>query len=323
MKKIGFDLQGGDNNTDEALKALGEFLKTSSFPIVLYVLEDFEVPKAIASKVEIKVCKQLVLHTDGLIEMRRKKDSTMSVAMADLVAGKIDGLLSAGASGPLVASSYLVSKSINDKIRPAFAPFYIGFDRKLRLLIDAGANVEPDLEQLIAFAKMGSLYYATLENEPKPKVGLLNIGVESKKGTPLHQQTHQALLNQDEINFVGNIEPDKVMSENIDVLLSDGFSGNILLKAYEGAFNEIRALMKREANESKAVKAGLFFAKSVYNKLSDLSKHEKIGGAIVLGINHLVIKVHGSADFQQFLGALKIMEHLIDKNLIGKIKESI
>ncbi len=322
MKKIGFDLQGGDNNTEEALKALGEFLKVSKAPVVLYVLEDFKVPSDIASKVEIKVCKQLVLHTDGLMEMRRKKDSTMAVAMNDLVEGKIAGLLSAGASGPLVASSYLVSKPINDKLRPAFAPFYVGFDNRLRLLIDAGANIEPDVEQMIAFAKMGSLYYSALENKTNPQVGLLNIGEEAKKGTDLHQQTYKQ-LEAEQINFVGNIEPNKILSEDFDVLLSDGFSGNILLKAYEGAFSEIRALMKREAKQSLAVKTGLFFAKGVYNKLSGLSKHEKIGGAIVLGVNHLVIKVHGSADFQQFLGALKIMEYLIDKNLIEKIKESI
>ena len=323
MAKIGFDIQGGDGNEIEALNGLKNFINNSNQEdqIVVYLLDDFKYIDELKklSNVELVFCTEKINHDDSVMVIRRKKDSTLIKSLQDLKDKKIDGLISSGPSGPLVSASYLILRPISDKLRPAFSATIVGFDGKIRFLLDVGANSDSTLDQMLGFAKMGNQYSKNILNVENPKVGLLNIGKESKKGSELYKQVHQELINSS-YNFIGNIEPNLILDADYDVLVMDGFNGNILLKSYEGAFLALKNLMKEMSIDSKRVKYGLGIAKPLYDKFTNFTKNEYVGAAIVLGLNEIVIKVHGSADSVQFEAAFNILKTAIKNDLINKIK---
>ncbi len=320
--KIGFDLQGGDSNYSEPLSGLTKFINLdTNTKIVVYLTKDFDFPEELAKKVDLVYCEELVKHDDSVLDIRRKKDSTLIKGLNDLNEGLIDGLISAGASGPLMAGSYLTIKTFDKSIRPAFAPLFMGFDKRIRILLDAGANVEVDAQQLMQFAIMGGTYASLINNIDKPKIGLLNIGKEAKKGTKIHQESYKLLMNNEEINFIGNIEANDIIIADYDVLVSDGFSGNILLKSYEGALKQTKEFLKSFSQNSPMAKVGLLFGKKMFKEMETLQTDERLGAAIVLGLNKPVIKIHGDGDRNQFFNSFKIMENIIKTDLINKIKE--
>ncbi len=324
MLKIGFDIQGGDGSIDDAFLGLKKYIETNSdIYINVYLTEEYELIEDLKRlpNVELIYCKELINHDDSMLEIRRKKESTLVTAMNDLRDGKIEGLISAGASGPLVTAGYLILKPITKLLKPAFSANVVGPDRRFRLLLDVGANIDVSAENLLGFAYMGKQYFSSVLGEANPKIGLLNVGKESKKGTELYQHAHKLLSDNEEINFVGNIEPNEVLTAEYDILVMDGFSGNVLLKSYEGAFRIVKDLMKETSKSSTKVKIGLGLAKPLYERFKELTDNEYTGAATVFGLSKPLIKVHGSADSIQFKAAFNILEKVINDKFVDKLHD--
>ena len=267
----------------------------------------------------------VTMEDDPSTATRRKKDSSMTVALNRLRDGEGDAVVSAGSTGALLTGATLIVKRVRGIRRAAMAPVLPAGEHGV-MLIDCGANVECTAEYLLQFAYMGSFYARKLMGCEKPRVGLLNVGTEDTKGGELQHQAFALLKKAGEegrIRFIGNVEGTDVFSGAVDVAVCDGFTGNVLLKGTEGV---IKYMMK-------ALK-GVFYA-STKNKLAaavlknDLAAMKKsldvseIGGTALVGISKPVIKAHGSSDAASFFAAIRQAKRFAESGLIGDIEENI
>ncbi len=319
-KIISFDVSSGDKGSEEAIKASIDFLeKNSDWKIIAFSNDEIKLKKQ-PNNLEIIYCKEKILQTDSALEIRRKKDSTLIRAINSVLEGKSSAVLSAAASGPLVTAGYLLFKTI-EGIKPAFSIIASNIFGKLIIFLDVGANIGADSETLNKYAIMGSLFAKVMNISETPKVKLLNIGSEEKKGTQLQVDAFKLLTENKAINFKGNIEANQLLSDNnVDVIVTEAFSGNIALKSYEGASEEFKNMIKESMNESFKDKIGFFLTKKFIKKMKQ-STNDEAGGAVVLGLNHLLIKAHGRSDSKLFFNSLNDTKKLIESNLIDEIKK--
>lgn len=257
---------------------------------------------------------------EPVLAIRKKKDSSIVIGMKYLADDQADGIISAGSTGALLAAGLFIAKKIKGIDRAPIATL-IPTKEQPFLLIDAGANVDSSPELLNQFALMGSVYMEKALGIENPKVSLLNIGAEEGKGNSLYKNAFELLRNNKEINFTGNIEPRDLPFGNLDVVVADGFDGNVFLKTYEGTSSMIMSLLKENmsqinnlevANEVKKVLLGTF-SKFDYSKL---------GGAPLLGLEKPVFKAHGISNYQAIFGATKQIKNFIDNEVIKTIKNN-
>jgi len=257
--------------------------------------------------------------------VREKKDASMTVGLRLLKEGRGDAFVSAGSTGALLSAATLIVKRIRGIRRAALAPV-IPSDSGGAVLIDCGATAECTAEYLLQFAFMGSYYAKRFLNLAEPKVGLLNIGAEPGKGTDLHRETHQLLKQAHEdgrIRFHGNVEAKEAILGEVDVIVTDGFSGNILLKTFEGTALYMNSMLK------KAFLRGFFGKLAAMLVMGELSKMKKtldpneIGGTILLGISKPVIKAHGASNAYAIRNAIGQGLTLAHSSLIEDITENI
>lgn len=327
--RIIVDAMGGDNAPREIVKGAVKAKRDLGVDITLVGRED-EVRACLAdegcSDVEIVNAEEVVtMEDDPSTATRRKKNSSMAVALTMLRDGRGDAMVSAGSTGALLTGATLTVKRIHGIRRAAMAPVLPAGEHGV-MLIDCGANVECTAEYLLQFAYMGSFYAKKMMGCDNPRIGLLNVGTEDTKGGDLQHQTF-ALLRQagDEgrINFVGNIEGTGVFSGAADVVVTDGFTGNVLLKSTEGVIKYIMGALK-----------GVFY-KSTVNKLAaavlkgDLAEMKKsmdvneVGGTALIGISKPVVKAHGSSGAEAFFAAIRQAVRFVDAGVIGDIEENI
>lgn len=327
--KIIVDAMSGDNAPEELVKGAVRAKDELGVEVILVGRQE-----VISSLLEGKDRKGLeIVDARDVISMdddpstatRRKKDSSMAVALNLLKNGAGDAVVSAGSTGALLTGATLTVKRIHGIRRAALAPVLPAGEHGV-MLIDCGANVDCTAEYLLQFAYMGSFYAGKLMNCQNPRVGLLNIGTEDTKGGELQHQAFELLRKASEekrINFVGNVEGTGVFSGQADVIVSDGFSGNILLKTAEGV---IKYMMK----ELKGV-----FYKSLPNKLAagimknDLHAMKKkldvneVGGTALIGISKPVIKAHGSSNADSIFAAIRQAVAFSDSGIISDIEANI
>ena len=327
--RIIIDAMGGDNAPGEIVKGAVRAKKELGVEIVLVGREE-EVKACLEKEgctdVEIVDAREVVtMEDDPSTATRRKKDSSMTVALNLLRDGKGDAVVSAGSTGALLTGATLIVKRIKGIRRAAMAPVLPAGEHGV-MLIDCGANVECTPEYLLQFAYMGSFYAMKMMGCANPRVGLLNVGTEDTKGGELQHQAF-ALLKQagDEgrINFVGNVEGTGVFTGAADVVVTDGFTGNVLLKATEGT---IKFLMK-------SLK-GVFY-KSTKNKLAaavlknDLAAMKKsmdvneVGGTAFIGISKPVVKAHGSSNAASLFAAVRQAIAFVNAGVIEEIENNI
>lgn len=321
MKKIiAFDLSSGDTDSIEALQAAIVFCKLHKDWKVKGFSKDFFETKDIPNNLEIIKCESVISSTDSILDFRRKEDSTLSMAINYVKDGKADGIVSSAASGPLVAGAFMVFRSI-EGLKPAYAALASTVDGKQRVMLDIGANISADAKTLNKYAVMGSEYIKALGISEDPIVKQLNIGEEDKKGTQLQQDTFKLLSENKKINFQGNIEPNLILSKgDLDVIVTEAYTGNIALKSYEGCIRIVKDVIKESRNTSLLDKFGFVLTHKFRKKLK-VATNSDSGGAIVIGLNHLIIKSHGNSKTKDYLNSLETTKKLIEEDLISNIKK--
>lgn len=265
------------------------------------------------------------MHDDPARVLRRKKDSSMAVAFRMLADGEGDALVSAGNTGAQLSGATLIVKRIRG-IRRAALPTLLPTKTGKVLLIDSGANVECTPEYLLQFAFMGSFYMQKVVGVEKPRVGLINNGTEDSKGDSLRKETY-ALLKQagDEgrIHFVGNVEGNDIMLGGCDVAVTDGFTGNVVLKTIEGAAKFLGSGIKKVFLTSLRTKLGYLFVKPQLKGFMALMDSSEIGGAPFLGVSKPVFKAHGSSNARAIRSAIMQAIRYVEGDVVKTIEENI
>lgn len=325
--KIGFDAMGGDHAPIENVKGAVESLEMISADIVLYgdealIKKELLKYKHDSTRIEIVHTTEIIENDDKPVKaIKSKSDSSMVVGLKALRKGDVDAFVSAGNTGALLAGSLFKVGRIKGIDRPAICTIYPTMEGA-SVLVDAGANAECKPRNLIEFAYMGNMYAEKILGIDNPKVALVNIGAEETKGTPLYIETHQ-LLKQTELNFVGNVEGRDVPSGKVDVIVADGFTGNIILKLTEGVALSLVKGLKREIMKNTIGKIGGLLLKKNLGDFKKMLDYTEYGGAPLLGINGLVVKAHGSSNSKAFKNAIKYAQLGVQTNLVNEIKLKI
>jgi glycerol-3-phosphate acyltransferase PlsX len=236
--------------------------------------------------------------------LRYKKDSSMRIAVNLVKNGEAHACVSAGNTGALMAISRFVLKTLPAIDRPAIATVLPNLRRTNTYVLDLGANVDCTAEHLLQFGIMGAMLVAAVEHKERPSVGLLNIGVEDIKGNEAVKQA-AVLLRESGLNFVGNVEGDDIYKGTVDVVVCDGFVGNVALKASEGVAQMMATTMREEFSRNLFTRAAALIAMPVIRAFRDRLDHRRYNGASLLGLRGIVIKSHGSADIFAFGQALE------------------
>lgn len=324
--KLIFDINGGDNKS-EIIKGAIEASNEFDTDIILVGREDFikenlQKLDYNKDKVEIVDAKENIENNeDPAFALRRKKDSSIVIAMTLLKEKKGDALISAGSTGALLAGGLFIVGRIKG-IKRAVLPTTIPGMKSNTMVIDSGANMDTSPELLLEFATLGEVFLKEYYKIDSPRVGLLNVGSEEGKGNSLYKETYKVLKDSN-INFVGNIEARDIMNNDVDLLVCDGFDGNILLKSIEGVVdfavkNVIHSLEKSDLDdENKAL-----FSKILMTKFKNLDAKE-VGGTILLGIDGNIIKAHGNSDERAIKNAAKYAISIVESNVVKKIKDKV
>jgi len=251
--------------------------------------------------------------------IKEKQDSSLVVGFEKLKNG-YDALISGGSTGAVLAGGFLKIGRIKGVSRPALCPMLPTMNDKKVMLIDCGATVDPKPTNLCDYALMADIYFESVMGVENPKIALLNNGVEENKGNEIVKNAHM-LLKEMPINFVGNIEAREFLSGNVDVIISDGFSGNVLLKGTEGAVMMVLKMLKTEIKKSFLCKIGALFMKKAFKKLKSKLKTDNYGGSIMLGLKRTLIKVHGSSSHTAIEIAIKQAIDIKENKVLEKFEE--
>lgn len=325
--KIALDAMSGDYAPYSTVRGAVEALaKNEKIELILVgkknIIEDeLKKYKFDKKRLEIKEASEIIsMEDDPIKAIKEKKDSSMAVCVDLVKDGYAQASISCGNTGALLSISQLKLKRIKGVLRPAIAVLFPS-KKNGTLFLDLGANADSKPEYLNQFALMGSKYMEILLNIENPKVALLNIGEESTKGNELTREAYELLSNNKKINFIGNIESTRIMEGNIDVLVTDGFTGNILLKTAEGIGKFIFHIIKESILESFISKMAALFLKGSLKKAKKKIDASEYGGAIFLGLNGLSLKAHGNSDYKAIKNALEVAVKFIEANFIEELKD--
>ena len=327
--KIAIDAMGSDNSPQAEVQGSIDALKEFSDIEIVMVGKATELEAELVkytydkSKISVVDATEVISPNEEPVRaLKQKKDSSLVKALNLVKSGECDAVLSAGSTGAFLAGSTLIVGRIKGIKRPALAPVMPGKNGPF-MIVDAGANVDSKPQFLTQFAKMGEIYFKTVMDVKAPKVGLINIGAEEHKGNELTKEAYQLLKAENDINFIGNVEPREVSEGNVDVLVCDGFVGNTVLKMYEGTAKTILSMIKDEIMSSFASKVGAIFLTGTFKSLKKKMDYKEYGGAPFLGVNGICIKAHGSSDAKAFKNALGQARKFYNNGLIEKIKAEI
>ena len=276
---------------------------------------------------EIANAEEIVdMHDDPAQVIRKKKDSSMVVGLRMLAEEQGDAFVSAGSTGALLSGATLIVKRVKGVRRAAMGPAMPNKAGGKTVILDCGANAECTPEFLLQFGLMGSLHAKKSLGIENPRVGLLNIGTEDTKGTPLQKEAYallQAANDRGILNFVGNVEARDVPLGAVDVVVCDGFSGNVLLKSIEGTAMFMGSLMKRMFKKNILTMIGYIFSKSGVKDIVKMMDYREIGGTQFLGIRKAVIKAHGSSDALAFCNAIRQAEAAASCNVADELEQGL
>jgi len=323
--KIAIDAMGGDHAPKEivigAMKAVEAF---SDIHITL-VGDETKIKEYLTKQDRISILhtSEVILGTDEPVRaVRRKKTASMVLAAQQVADGNADACISAGNTGALMAAGLFVVGRIEGIDRPALTPTLPTIGGEGFLLLDVGANVDAKPEHLLQYAIMGSIYSEKVRGIAKPRVGLLNIGTEEKKGTDLTKQAFELLKNAN-VHFVGNVEARDLLDGAADVVVTDGFTGNMVLKTVEGTALSMFKMLKTTLMSSLKSKLAAAVLKPEFKILKNTLDYSEYGGAGLFGLKAPVIKAHGSSNGQAIFSAIRQTREMVEKDVVGLIKKTI
>ena len=327
MIRIAVDANGGDYGVNTTVPAAMEAVKNfKDIEIVLYGDEE-KIKPLLTNSERITVFHTTVTmdmgEHDPMNAVRKKKDSSLCMAMYAAKNKEVDGVVTSGPTQCVIMGAHLIIRRLKQMERVALCPIIPNFDGHPRLLLDVGANLELRPEhygQLAIFATITAQEVLGIKN---PKVGMLNIGSEDAKGRPVDVETHQYLKTLKGINFYGNVEPNEVINCPTDIVLSDGYCGNICLKTLEGTAKTMGRMLKDEIKSSLGGKIGYLFMRKNLKRFSGRLDAKKVGGAMILGVGTPVVKAHGSADAPTFASAIRQVREMVSKNIIEKVVNAL
>ncbi|MBQ7428306.1 MAG: phosphate acyltransferase PlsX [Butyrivibrio sp.] len=329
LVRVVVDAMGGDNAPGEIVKGAIEAVKESS-TLKVFLIGKEELVKNELSKYEYDPERVEVVNATEVIEMaeppvmaiRTKKDSSLVKGMFMIKHGDADAFVSAGSTGATLVGGQVIVGRIKGVERAPLAPL-IPNEKGVSLLIDCGANVDARSSHLVQFAKMGSVYMENVIGIPNPRVAILNIGAEEEKGNALVKETFPLLKNCPDINFIGSIEARDIPSGAADVIVCEAFSGNIVLKMYEGVASTLLGLVKKTFMSSLKTKIGALLVKDDLKKTLKAFDVKQYGGAPMLGLNGLVVKTHGSAKSVEVKNSILQCVTFSEQHISEKISEKL
>lgn len=323
--KVAMDAFGGDNAPDEVIKGAAKAVKAYGVEIVLCgeekaVRERMKALGVSDEGISVRDAEGVIRIEDTPTDIRKSKlNSSMGVAFQMVKNGEADAFISGGSTAALVVGGTAIIGRIKGIKRPSLAPI-IPSVNQCYILLDGGANVDCRPEMLRQFAVMGSVYMDKIMNVQSPRVGLLNVGSEEEKGRELELQSY-ALLKEAPVNFIGNIEGREAALGGCDVLVTDGFTGNIYLKTVEGMGKFMKLSLKQLFFKNIGTKIGAAFTMKGIKQLSKKMDYRETGGSPLLGTAKPVIKAHGSSDATAFMNAVRQAKEFIENNVIEEIAE--
>ena len=330
MITLAVDAMGGDAGLAVTLPGSLLFLRQQADVRLLMVGDEVQVRQALEAA-NAPMDRIRIVHAAQVVEMdeqpqsalKNKKDSSMRIAVNQVKEGLAQAAVSAGNTGALMATARFVLKTIQGIERPAIAKFIPSQNGHMTLVLDLGANVDCTPEQLVQFAVIGSeLVHALYPNAGAPRVGLLNVGTEDIKGTDTVKQVFK-LLSGSKLNFVGNVEGGSIFSGDVDVVVADGFVGNIVLKTIEGAVRFMGSAIKQEFQTNLLTKLGALAAMPALKGFKNKLDPRKFNGAIFLGLRGVVIKSHGGTDAAGFSYALEEAFHEAKADSLTRIQQGV
>jgi len=276
-----------------------------------------------ATKISVEHAPEVITNDDAPVKaVRNKKDSSMVVGLNMLKEGRADVFISAGNTGALMAGGLFILGRIQGIDRPAIASTYPILGQEVSLLVDAGANTECKPNNLLEFAMMGSIYMEKVLNRQSPKIGLVNIGTEESKGTTVVKAAHE-LLSKSNLNFIGNVEAREVPKGSCDVIVCDGFVGNVILKLTEGLAWNIFKLVKSKFTAGAAAKMGALLLSGKLKELKKEFDYSEYGGAPILGLKGPVVKMHGSSSANGVKNTILKAIPFAEQNVVSMIQNTV
>lgn len=323
--RIVIDTIGGDNGAAVCVKGAVKGLKNSRNVKIILTGHEDELEKLLSeeeydrSRLEVvNATEEISLHEAPVEAVRKKKDSSLVVGMNLLKEGKAEALISAGSSGAILAGGQFIVGRAKGVKRAPLAPL-IPTTKEPSLLIDCGANVDAKPEVLVQFARMGSIYMESVMGVKNPRVAIVNIGMEEEKGNALVKETYPLLKACKDINFTGSIEARQIPYGEADVILTEAFVGNVIIKLYEGLAKMMLGELKEAIMSSAKGKIGGLLIKDSLKGMKTKFSASNKGGAPLLGLKGLVVKIHGNSKEEEVISAIEQCRTFVENDVSGKI----
>ncbi|MCF7793168.1 MAG: phosphate acyltransferase PlsX [Candidatus Cloacimonetes bacterium] len=325
--RIAIDAFGSDSapspEVEGAILAIKEGICDKIFLVGKQEILNKELEKYYYEKDKIEVVnatETISMHDSPASIVKKKQDSSLVQAIKLCKDGEADGMTSAGNTGAVMAAALFGLGRIKNVLRPAIATAFPTQNHP-EIILDVGANVDCSAENLMQFARLGQLYSRFFFKISDPKVALLNIGEEITKGSELYKTVHQQLLEAEDINFVGNIEGKDLLKGIVDVVVCDGFVGNVMLKTVEGAAYSIFSIMKEQIKKDWIAKLGALLSFPVYAYLKKKLDHTEYGGALLVGLNGIAVVSHGRSNGTAIKNAVKVAAKMAESGFVSHAKE--
>ena len=338
MKKkisIAIDAMGGDNSPDKTIYGVKLFIEKNkdNTDFVLNIFGKEEKIREKLDKYKVSLNQINIIHSESIVSdeekpltaVKNSKNTSMWNCIVHQLDGKSDISLSAGNTGVLLVISRMILKTINDVSKPALAGLWPN-KNGMNVVLDLGANIECNDQNLVDFAELGSALFKSLFSDEKPKVSLLNVGSEEMKGTEilkLASQRLKKLSNEDNFIYKGYIEGNDIMSGNSNVIVTDGFTGNVALKTAEGTAKFITKNLRETLTKNILTKLSLIFSYFSLKKFKEKLDPRKYNGAIFLGLNGPVVKSHGGIDSIGFYHSIDLCYKIVKGDLMNRIKSNL
>ena len=323
------DAMGGDNAPGEIVKGAVDAVNESKKVKVTLVGQEAAIKNELSKytydegQIEIVNAEEIIDPNEPpVLAIRKKKDSSIVKGLELVKEGKCDAFLSAGSSGAVLVGGQVIIGRIKGVERPPLAPL-MPTEKGVSLLIDCGANVDARPNHLVQFAKMGSIYMENIVGVKNPRVAIVNIGLEEEKGNALVKETYPLLKACPDINFIGSIEARNIPAGDADVIVCEAFTGNVILKMYEGTARSLLHVIKKGMVSTTRAKIGALLIKPALKKTLKGFTLEDHGGAPLLGLNGLVIKTHGSSTANEIRNSVLEAITFMEQDINGKIKAKL